>query len=62
VRAVGDRTADGLANGGRERDQDDLGALAAHAQRAVAVLLAEVGDVRAGGCEDPQAQQAEYGH
>jgi hypothetical protein len=28
----------------------------------VAVLLAEVGDVRAGGFEDPQAQQAEHGH
>jgi hypothetical protein len=28
----------------------------------VAVLFAEVGDVRAGGLEDPQAQQAEHGH
>jgi hypothetical protein len=28
----------------------------------VAVLLAEVGDVRAGGLEDPQAEQAEHGH
>jgi hypothetical protein len=28
----------------------------------VAVLLAEVGDVRAGGFEDPQAEQAEHGH
>jgi hypothetical protein len=28
----------------------------------VAVLLAEVGDVRAGGFEDPQAQQAEHDH
>jgi hypothetical protein len=27
----------------------------------VAVLFAEVGDVRAGGFEDPQAQQAEHG-
>jgi hypothetical protein len=26
------------------------------------VLLAEVGDVRAGGFEDPQAQQAEHGY
>jgi hypothetical protein len=28
----------------------------------VAVLFAEVADVRAGGFEDPQAQQAEHGH
>ncbi len=26
------------------------------------VLLAEAGDVRSGGLEDPQAQQAEHGH
>jgi hypothetical protein len=39
-----------------------LGALAAHAQHPVAVLLAEVGDVRAGGFEDPQAEQPEHGH
>jgi hypothetical protein len=28
----------------------------------VAVFFAEVGDVRAGGFEDPQAEQAEHGH
>jgi len=28
----------------------------------VAVLFAEVGDVRAGGLEDPQAEQPEHGH
>jgi hypothetical protein len=28
----------------------------------VAVLFAEVGDIRAGGFEDPQAQQSEHGH
>jgi hypothetical protein len=28
----------------------------------VAVFVAEVGDVRGGGLEDPQAQQAEHGH
>jgi hypothetical protein len=28
----------------------------------VAVFFAEVGDVGAGGFEDPQAQQAEHGH
>jgi hypothetical protein len=53
---------DGAADGWRQRDQDDLGALAAHAQDPVAVLFAEVGDVPSGGLEDPQAQQAEHGH
>jgi len=28
----------------------------------VAVLFAEIGDVRGGGLEDPQAEQAEHGH
>jgi hypothetical protein len=36
----------------RQRDQDDLGALAAHAQHPAAVLFAEVSDVRTGGFED----------
>jgi len=53
---------DGPADRGRQRDQDHLGAFAAHAQDPVAVLLAEVGDVGAGGFEDPQAQQAEHRH
>jgi hypothetical protein len=50
------------ADRGWQRDQDDLGALAAHAQHPVAVLLTEVSDIRGGGLEDPQAQQAEHGH
>ena len=45
-----------------QRDQDDLGALAADPQDAVAVFLAQVGDAGAGGFEDPQAQQPEHGH
>jgi hypothetical protein len=60
--AVCDCPVDGAADGWRQRDQDDLGAFAAYAQHPVAVLLAEVGDVRAGGFEDPQAEQAEHGH
>jgi hypothetical protein len=52
---------DGPADRGRQRDQDDLGALAAHPQHPVAVLLAEVGDVRASSLEDPQALQPEHG-
>ena len=42
--------------------QDDLGALAEHPQHPVAVFLAEIGDVGAGGFEDPQAEQPEHGH
>jgi hypothetical protein len=61
VRAVSDRLVDGSADGWRQRDKDDLGAFPAHAQHPVAVLLAQVGDVRAGGLEDPQAEQAEQG-
>jgi hypothetical protein len=50
------------ANGGRQRDQDHLGALSADPQDPVAVLLAEVAYVGAGGFEDPQAEQAEHGY
>jgi hypothetical protein len=53
---------DGPPDRWRQRDQDDLGALAAHAQHPMTVLLAEVGDVRAGGFEDPQAEQSQHGH
>jgi len=53
---------DGPAGRWWQRDQGDPGALAAHPQHPVAVLLAEIGDIRAGGLEDPQAQQAEHGH
>ncbi len=52
---------DGPADRRRQRDQDDLAAFAADAQDAVAVFLAEVADVRTGGLEDPQAQQAQHG-
>ena len=44
-----------------KRDEDHLGALAADSEYAVAVFLAQVADVRAGGFEDPQAQQSEHG-
>ena len=52
----------GPADRWRQRDQDHLGALAAHPQDAVTVFLPEIGDIGAGGFEDPQAQQAEHGH
>jgi hypothetical protein len=46
------RSVDGTPDRWGSGDQDDLGALAAHAQHPVPVLFAEVGDVRAGGLED----------
>lgn len=62
VSAACDCPVDGPVDCWRQRDEDDLGAYAAHAQHTVAVFLAEVGDVRAGGSEDPQAEQAEHDH
>jgi hypothetical protein len=61
VRSAADRVVDGPADGGRQRDQDDLGAFAADAQHPVPVLFAEIGDVRSGGFEDAQAEQPEHG-
>ena len=61
VRTGADRLVDGPADGWWQRDQDDLGAFPAYAQHPVAVLFAKVGDVRPGGFEDPQAEQAEHG-
>jgi len=61
VLAAVDGPVDGPPDRGRQRDEDDLGALADHAQDAVAVLLAEVGDVGGAGLEDPQPEQAERG-
>ena len=64
-RAMGagaDRPVDGPPDGWWQRDQDGLGAFTAHAQYPVAVFFAQVGDVRAGGFEDPQAEQPEHGY
>jgi hypothetical protein len=52
----------GPADRWRQRDQDHLGALAAHPQDPVTVLFPEVIDVSAGGFEDPQAEQPEHGY
>jgi transposase-like protein len=49
---------EGAADRGRERDEDGLVALADDAQDAVAVFLAEVGDVRSDGFEDPQSERS----
>ena len=51
---------DGPGDGGWEGDVDDLVALAVHVQDPVAVDLGQVGDVGAGGLEDPQPEQAEH--
>ena len=59
VAAAGDGVVDGAVDRGWERDEDGLAAFAEDAQDAVAVLFAEVGDVEAGGFEDPQAEEAE---
>ena len=53
---------DGPADRWRQRYQGDLGTFAAHAQDPVAVFFAEIGYVRGGGLEDPQAQQPEHGY
>ena len=50
------RPVDGPRDRWWQWDQDDPGSLAADAQHPVAVFFAEVGDVSAGGFEDPQAE------
>jgi hypothetical protein len=57
-----DSAVDGPADGRRQRDQDDLAALAAHAKDAVTVLLTQVADIGTGSFEDSQAQHPEHGH
>jgi hypothetical protein len=59
--AVAGGLVDGPADGWWQWQQDDLGALAAHAQDPVAVLVAEVVDVCSGGFEDAQAEEPEHG-
>ena len=58
--------ADGPVDGppGRwwQRDQDDFGAFAAHAQHPVTVFFAEVAYAGGGGFGYPQAEQPEHGH
>jgi hypothetical protein len=50
--AAVDRLVDGSGDGRRERDEDELAAVASHAQNAVAVFFAEVADAGAAGFED----------
>ena len=58
----GYRPVDSPAHCWRQQDQDDLAAFAAHAQHPVVVLFTQVGDVRPGRLEDPQAEKAEHRH
>ena len=58
--AGADGLVDGAADCGWQRDEDDLGAFAAHAQHPMAVLFTQVGNVRPGGLEDTQAEQPEH--
>ena len=53
-----DRSADGRW----QRYEDDLSALAPDSEHSVAVLLAEIVDVRADGLEDPQSEQTQQAH
>ena len=62
VRPVADGVVDGPSDCWWQRDQDHLAAFAADSLYPMTVFLAEVTRVRAGGFEDPQAQQAEHGH
>lgn len=55
--AVGDGAVDGAPDCWRQRDQDNLAAVAADSQHPGAVFFAEVTDVSAGGFENPQASR-----
>src|SRR5271165_4917584 len=57
-----DGAVHGPADRRRQRDQDDLAALAAHAKDTVTMLFTQVVDAGAGGLEDPQAQQPKHGY
>jgi hypothetical protein len=52
-----DRPVKGPPGGWRGRDQDGLAAFAAHTQHPVVMSFAEIGRLRAGGLEDPQAER-----
>lgn len=61
-RSVGRCPVNGAADRGWQRNEEDSAALAAHAQEAVPVFLAQVVDVCADGLEDPQPEKAEQAH
>jgi hypothetical protein len=55
-------TVDRSADGRWQRYKDDLAALAPDSEHSMAVLFAEVVDVRADGLEDPQPQKTKQAH
>jgi hypothetical protein len=55
-------TVDRAADGRWQRDEYDLAALAPDSEHSVAVLLAEIFDVRADGLEAPQSEQTQHAH
>ena len=57
--AAADGPVDRAGDRGRQRHEHDLVALADDPHHTVAVFLAEIADVQAGGFEDPQTQQTE---
>ncbi len=60
VAAVACGAVDRSSYRGRQRDQNELRALADYAQYAVAVFLADVLGVGLAGLEDPQPEQFEH--
>jgi hypothetical protein len=50
------RPVHGSSDGWGQGNEDNSGSLADHPQHPVSVLFSEVGDVGAGGFEDPQAE------
>jgi hypothetical protein len=60
VVSAGDGSVDGSDGSWWQWDEDDLVALAVHTGDAMAVFLAHVSDVGAGGFEDPQAEQPQH--
>jgi hypothetical protein len=56
------RPVDGPPDCWGQRDQDDFGAFAAHAQYPVAMLFTQIGNIGPDGLEEPQAKQPEHRH
>ncbi len=61
-RTLSRSTVNSAADGGRQRDKDDLAPLAPNPQNPVAVFLTKVVDVRADRLKDPEAEQAQQAH
>ena len=60
--SVASGSIDGAADRWRKRNEDDLAALAADPENAVAMFFSEVVNVGADGLEDPQPEQTQQAH